>query len=66
MSILVRNEEHVSECLLLNGEYLPREEILNHPQVKKLIGNRSILHFSMYHPQQGVVMVDLDLGKPQA
>ena len=67
MSILVRNEDHLSECTLFHGGIMPKEEIINHPSVQKLVGGRRIQQAHMNPPlvADGLVIVDLVLSKPQ-
>ena len=64
MKILVRNSEHVSECVLIGG-YLPREEILKHPQVQNMVGSRRVQHVSMHQPDGEIITVDLDITNPR-
>jgi len=68
MNILVRNEEHVSECILLNGKCdEPLEDIMERPQVKKFIAGRKVIakSYSASPYTNPQLIIDLNLVNPR-
>ena len=63
MNILVRNEERVTECILIPGTDVPQENLLDHPEIKNFVGGRKIHSVSVVKPirQGDPVMIDLDI-----
>lgn len=66
MNVLVRNSEHVSECVLFEADGLSTRQFFERPEVKNLVGGRKVIHYTI-HPVASFgdpLTVDLDLREP--
>ena len=64
MNVLIRNSARVSECLLIEQQEAPQENLFRRPEVKNLIGGRKVLSVACREPHEDDLwIIDLDLGR---